>query len=162
MQNQELLCKEILHLKNATWHVKTQSLHQSILSSGVWQQQRCLKPKQVISVKTKVSQKRLRTWSRFRLRPFRPVSVIESSNREAKLSLTAITECQVVDLDQTFRLPVQRSLSRSPEGWQAPAKGSCAFSSTTSPTSAPPKASRASSSQRSATNQLSTGFVRKK
>ena len=45
MQKQELLCKEILHLKNATWHVKTQSLHQSILSSGVWQQ-RCLKPKQ--------------------------------------------------------------------------------------------------------------------
>ena len=53
MQKQELLCKEILHLKNATWHVKTQSLHQSILSSGVWQQQRCLKPKQVISVKTR-------------------------------------------------------------------------------------------------------------
>jgi hypothetical protein len=43
----------------------------------------------VSQAKTKVSQKRLRTWSRFRLRPFRPVSVIES-NREAKLSLTVI------------------------------------------------------------------------
>jgi hypothetical protein len=48
----------------------------------------CLATK-VSQAKTKVSQKRLRTWSRFRLRPFRPVSVIES-NREAKLSLTVI------------------------------------------------------------------------
>lgn len=88
--------------------------------------------------------------------------IVESRSKALTYSDHRVSSCQVVDLDQTFRLPVQRSLSRSPEGWQAPAKGSCASSSTTSPTSAPPKASRASSSQRSATNQLSTGFVRKK